>query len=616
MPETFGIENDVFSLDVSPSDSVSLVGFGDGTIILWDIETRQEIRRLPGHSDVVRDVSFSPDGSTAVSGGFVGSSEDAITNPGELILWDLDQGQEIRRFSGHPSGVQEAVFTPDGRKILAASGFFVDFQNEFSLILWNVNNGEMLHNFPVENDHYALAISPDGNSAISGSNFGDIYRWDLESLELTGTLRGHDGMVRSLAYTSDGRRIISIDSNGMLIMWEAGTGEILMQARVHEAGGEGWSVSRTPMVQVALGPKNRLAVTSAEDRALVIWDLSDPAELHRLVGHQAPVAGVALTPDGKYALTGSGNLDLGGVGPAEDNSVRLWDVESGELLQVLEGHTSTVFMVDTTPDGRKGLSGALDGTMRWWDLENGVEVQRFEAHSGGVFAIAISPDEKYALSGSMSSSTFPDDGIRLWDLETGEMLNEWVGLDNSTSIIFNPDSTTAFVKLSGLQLLDIEMGEIKDTYTEECCTGLAITSDRKMAYIVDNHDTVLKSLDLETKEIIQEFGPHGGLRTRVSLSDDDQVLLSSGFNGNLYLWDVETGEEIREFNANFLVLDIGMDADGSVGISPGPNNSAILWRLDLPSEVQELREWIAENRYVRDLSCEERVTYSIDPQCD
>jgi hypothetical protein len=94
------------------------------------------------------------------------------------------------------------------------------------------------------------------------------------------------------------------------------------------------------------------------------------------------------------------------------------------------------------------------------------------------------------------------------------------------------------------------------------------------------------------------------------------VLLSSGFNGNLYLWDVDTGEIIREFNANFLVVDIDMDAKGSIGISPGPNNSAILWRLDLPREMQDLREWIAENRFVRELTCEERITYSIEPLCE
>ena len=136
------------------------------------------------------------------------------------------------------------------------------------------------------------------------------------------------------------------------------------------------------------------------------------------------------------------------------------------------------------------------------------------------------------------------------------------------------------------------------------------------AWIDDNKDTIVRSLDLETKQIVQEFGPHGGVRTRVELSSDDQVLLSSGLNGNLYLWDVETGEAIREFNANFLVVNIGMDAGGTIGISPGPNYSAILWNLDLPSEVQELREWVAENHYVRDLSCEKRLTYSIEPGCE
>ncbi|GAH38693.1 unnamed protein product, partial [marine sediment metagenome] len=317
----------------------------------------------------------------------------------------------------------------------------------------------------------------------------------------------------------------------------------------------------------------------------------------------------------KYALTGSGSLDIGGE-PAEDNSLRLWDVETGKLLQTLRGHSALITIVDITPDGRRALSGSVDGTMRWWDLENGIELQRFDAHSSGVFAVAFRSDEKYALSGSIASATFPDDGVRLWDLETGEMLNEWVGLGNSVSVIFNPDDITAYAAYGGLKLLDLEGGDIIDTYPNDCCTGLAITSDGKTAYIVENTDTVVRSIDLETKQVIQEFGPHGGVRTRVALSDDDQVLLSSGINGNLYLWEVETGEVIREFNANFLIIDIGMDAAGSIGISPGPNFSAILWKLDLPSEVGELREWIADNRYVRELSCEERLTYSIEPLCE
>lgn len=124
----------------------------------------------------------------------------------------------------------------------------------------------------------------------------------------------------------------------------------------------------------------------------------------------------------------------------------------------------TVTMVAITPDGRRALSGSFDGAMRWWDLENGVEMERFEAHSSGVFAVAFRSDEKYALSGSIASATFPDDGVRLWDLETGEMLNEWVGLGNSVSVIFNPDDTTAYAAYGGLKLLDLE-GEILSILT-------------------------------------------------------------------------------------------------------------------------------------------------------
>jgi WD40 repeat protein len=373
------------------------------------------------------------------------------------------------------------------------------------------------------------------------------------------------------------------------------------------------------MVEVAVGPLGHYAVSSAEDKTLVIWDLLDAAQIQSFIGHQAPLAGVALTTDGKYALTGSGRLDLGGES-AEDNSVRLWDVISGEQLLVLEGHTDTVLMVDITPDARRGLSGSLDGTMRLWDLEQGGELRRFEAHSGGVFAVAIRSDGKYALSGSMTAGDYPDDGVRLWDLETGELLFHYQveELDNSTHVVFNPDNTTAFAGLLGLKLLDLENGGILETFPTDdmCCTGFAITSDRKTAYIVSNTDTILQAMDLETKQVVRDFGPHGGMRTRVALSADDQTLLSSGFTGNLYLWDVDTGEVIREFNSGFIILDIDMTADGSIAITPGPNFSAILWRLDLPTEVGPLRQWIAENRYVRELSCEERLTYSIEPICE
>ena len=76
-------------------------------------------------------------------------------------------------------------------------------------------------------------------------------------------------------------------------------------------------------------------------------------------GAYASVSGVALTPDGHKGISGSG-----------DKTVRVWDLESGECIKVLKGHTDSVFDVALTPDGLKGISGSSDKTVRVWELDS------------------------------------------------------------------------------------------------------------------------------------------------------------------------------------------------------------------------------------------------------
>jgi WD40 repeat protein len=102
----------------------------------------------------------------------------------------------------------------------------------------------------------------------------------------------------------------------------------------------------------------------------------------------------------------------------------------------------------------------------------------------------------------------------------------------------------------------------------------------------------------------------------LAIAPDGQRLFYSGFNDILYLWDLESGEEIYRFYIREINMDIDISPDGKLGLSPGNNNPAILWDLDLPIELDEVKAWIAENRFVRELTCEERTTYSISPLCE
>ncbi len=120
---------------------------------------------------------------------------------------------------------------------------------------------------------------------------------------------------------------------------------------------------------------------------------------------------MALTPDGRRALSGSA-----------DKTLRLWDLETGACLKILEGHTGRVESVALTPDGRRALSGSYDKTLRLWDLDTGACLKILEGHTGSVESVAPTPDGRRALSGAGGLSGARDNTLRLWDLDTGACL--------------------------------------------------------------------------------------------------------------------------------------------------------------------------------------------------
>ena len=131
-------------------------------------------------------------------------------------------------------------------------------------------------------------------------------------------------------------------------------------------------------------------------------------------------------------------------------------------------------------------------------------------------------------------------------------------------------------------------------------------------------DLVISRWNLETEQVIQVYGSStGGDRDQVELSPDGKILLTSLFNGmSVRLWDVESGEELLRFDSDCQNLNLAISPDGNYAASCGPYDDAILWDLTLPLEVDEVLDWIGDNRYVRELTCEERARYGITPLCE
>jgi WD40 repeat protein len=119
----------------------------------------------------------------------------------------------------------------------------------------------------------------------------------------------------------------------------------------------------------------------------------------------ARVRAVAVTPDGHQAVSAS-----------DDGTLKVWDLETGQALRTLKGHTNYVFTVVVTPDGRRAVSASSDNTLKVWDLKTGQTLRTLEGHTEMAKAVAVTPDGRRAVSASYDKS------LKMWDLESGACL--------------------------------------------------------------------------------------------------------------------------------------------------------------------------------------------------
>ena len=186
------------------------------------------------------------------------------------------------------------------------------------------------------------------------------------------------------------------------------------------------------VTSVAISPDGRYALSGSRDKTLRLWEVATGKEIRQFTGHTGGVWSVAFSPDGRYALSGS-----------EDKTLRLWEVATGQEIRQFTGHHVGVNSVAFSPDGRYALSGSEDQTLRLWDVKTGQQVRRFTEKTDKILCVAFSPDGRYALSGSYDQ--FDKKHIlRLWEVATGKEIRRFTGHTSGVeSVAFSPDGRYA-----------------------------------------------------------------------------------------------------------------------------------------------------------------------------
>jgi WD40 repeat protein/serine/threonine protein kinase len=467
-----GVADEIQSICFSPDGRFALSGnlnlsyIDERNLQLWDLENGREIRRFVGNWLSLEAVCFSPDGRYALSGG----------GDNCIILWELyfpEQHWEVqhpypilsrakpivelisdqeragqlsqRALNAIKSGSYSQAYQLL-RQAQAIPGFERDRQilthlTECGRLGKAVRSGKpnvwernKIRTKMVYVGGVSIAVSPDDQFFLGAVDYA-FSLWDLQSGKQIRKFEGHTAHVNSVAFSPNGRQVLSASSDCSLRLWDVATGREVQRFSNHRAS----------INAACFSTDGQFALSGSSDKTMRLWDLVSKKEIHCFEGHTGAVEAVCFSPNGLFALSGTmdsrdsrslrlwdltngrevtrfnekmGLVSSVSVSPRNDlvvsttiNGVRVWDLASGNEVRRLQCGIGLVGSAGFTPDGSFLLSGDEEGVLRLWDVTQGVELLKLKAHKEQISSVCFSASGRYALSGS------EDDTIRLWEFD-------------------------------------------------------------------------------------------------------------------------------------------------------------------------------------------------------
>jgi len=562
-------------------------GNGDrpGELTVWDAATHDEIYTIQ-EPDSVRSVAFSPDNKLIATGSFDKTAK----------LRDAETGKLLVDLRGHRGAVNSVAFSPDG-KLLATGSL------DSTIKLWEAPSGKLQKTLGSEAElgnatlgrlmstvknqlsssgHtdwvLSVAFSPDGKTLVSASRDQTAKLWDVPTGKEKLTLRGHTNWVECARFTPDGQTVVTASWDFTVKKWDVATGRGQGTLLAHD----GYALS------IAFTRDGKTMATGGSDATVKLWDAATFGELSSLSLNPGSVCGVAFSPDDRTLATGSW-----------DKTARLWDVSTGQELAKLQRkeyvpeNTPALLSAAYSPDRKLLAVGGDNKTVKVYDVAKRSVLTVLRGHNDVVSAVAFSRDGKTLATGSY------DQTIMLWEVAkfarveslapraTLQGHSNWV-----FSVAFCPDGDRL---ASGSYDKTIRLWNTA-TGKEIALLQGHTAGVRSVAFSPDgttlasgSTDRTIRIWDLVTFSERIKLRGHKGTVHAVAFSPDEKTLASASEDMTVALWEIETGKERMILKGSAEVWCLAFSPQGRTLATSGTDNLVKLWDPATGKERATLR---------------------------
>ncbi|BBM86609.1 eIF2A-related protein [Candidatus Uabimicrobium amorphum] len=546
-----GHDAKVVSLAFNSKSDQLVSGSADGTAKLWDIHSARELRVYKGYTSTIPSVCFSPDGKMLA----LGASDSSVR------LLDVASAKEILIWDEHGNKVRTVDFSPNGKKLVSGSwdktlkvwdlpsGKHTTFRGHRDIVncvcfspdgkmiasssgdntvrLWDVKTGKQINSFNMLDNSFSICFSPDGKSLVSGGLDNRLWLQNVDTGEITEGFIGQK--IMSVCFSPHGKTLaFGVFESSVIQLWN-----VEKQLRTNVLKGHDSFVT-----SLHFSKNGNLLVSGADDNTVRLWNINTQQELTRFTAHKATrsightdflVWSVKLSPDNKRIASGS---NAGTVG--------IWNVDEPDKSMTYK-ITPTIHSVSISPDGKKILWGASSNAVRLWSVDTGEEIYRLDGHKRSVLSVCFSSDGKFAASASK------DHSVKLWNTATKKRITFHGHKDLVNSVCFSPDDKMI---MSGsadktVRLWDTATGAELATILHESAVNSVCFSPNGRTLVCGLNNGMVKVLQVVTNREIVKMAGHNLTVNSICFSPDGKTLISGSDDHSVRLWNITTAKQIR-----------------------------------------------------------------------